>query len=372
MAKSGKIILARAGSGKTYHIANAFDENKSVLFITFTNQNVANIKNEIRQRFSNIIPNNIEVITYTSFLYSWIIRPLETLLPFENIRSRGVDIFKEPVPHTNPPKKGYIKDDKIGHYLNPANNRYYASRMSKLIIKNKKILKPLIEERLSLLVDTIYIDEFQDFKGEDFDLLMLLMKSKKVCTVAVGDFYQHSVAMTSSKSGKPYKKRKAFVTEEEFCLSVLKSFEVDRETLKRSRRVPSNICSIIEKKLGIDILSCNEKKGNFKYIIDIDELEQLLIHEGCVKLVYRNAEAFPYQPAINWTYCKGDTYSKVLVILTEPYKKFSEENYKIPNNASQAEVNKLYVALTRSNNELYICTKSLFDLFNKQKITKGE
>lgn len=132
--------------------------------------------------------------------------------------------------------------------------------MSKLVIKNKKILKPLIEERLSLLVDTLYIDRFQDFKEEDFDLLMLLMKSKKVCTVAVGDFYQHSVAMTSSKSGKPYKKRKVFVTEEEFCLSMLKSLEVDRETLKRSRRVPSNICSIIEKKLGIDILSCNEKK----------------------------------------------------------------------------------------------------------------
>ncbi|MGJ1064635.1 hypothetical protein, partial [Enterococcus faecium] len=161
MAKSGKIILARAGSGKTYHIANAFDEKKSVLFITFTNQNVANVKKEIMQRFNNIIPNNIEVITYSSFLYSWIIRPLEAVLPFENIRSRGVDIFKEPVPHTNPPTKGYITDDKIGHYLNPDNNRYYSGRMSKLIIKNKKILKPLIEKRLSLLVDTIYIDEFQ-------------------------------------------------------------------------------------------------------------------------------------------------------------------------------------------------------------------
>ncbi|HGF8315911.1 AAA family ATPase [Enterococcus faecium] len=372
MAKSGKIILARAGSGKTYHIANAFDEKKSVLFITFTNQNVANVKKEIMQRFNNIIPNNIEVITYSSFLYSWIIRPLEAVLPFENIRSRGVDIFKEPVPHTNPPTKGYITDDKIGHYLNPDNNRYYSGRMSKLIIKNKKILKPLIEKRLSLLVDTIYIDEFQDFKGEDFDLLMLLMKSKKVYTVAVGDFYQHSVAMTSSKSGKPYKKQKVFLTEEEFCLSLPKSLEVDREVLKKSRRVPSNICSVIEKKLGIDILSCNEQKGSFKYIIDIDELEQLLIDEGCVKLVYRKASAFPYQPAINWSYCKGDTYSKVLVILTEPYKKFSEENYIISKNTSQAEVNKLYVALTRSNNELYICTKSLFDLFNKQRIEKGE
>lgn len=327
---------------------------------------MTNIKKEIMQRFNNVIPNNIEVITYSSFLYSWIIRPLEAVLPFENLKSRGVDILKEPIPRSYPPRKGYITDDKIGHYLNLANNRYYASRMSKLIIKNKKILNPLIEERLSLLVDTIYIDEFQDFKGEDFDLLMLLMKSKKVYTVGVGDFYQHSVAMTPSKSDKPYKKQKAFLSEEEFYSSLPKSLEIDRETLKYSRRVPSKICSVIEKKLAIDILSCSKQKGSFKYVHDVNELEQLLVDEKCVKLVYRNSKKFPYQPAINWSYCKGDTYSKVLVILTESYAKFSDEKYKVPTNTSQAEVNKLYVALTRSNNELYVCTKNCFDLFSKQ------
>ncbi|EHV2874894.1 hypothetical protein K0I71_001621, partial [Enterococcus faecalis] len=97
-----------------------------------------------------------------------------------------------------------------------------------------------------------------------------------------------------------------------------------------------------------------------------NELEQLLVDEKCVKLVYRNSKKFPYQPAINWSYCKGDTYSKVLVILTESYAKFSDEKYKVPTNTSQAEVNKLYVALTRSNNELYVCTKNCFDLFSKQ------
>ena len=46
----GKIVLARAGSGKTYYIANDFEEGKSILLLTFTNQNVENIKQELRIR----------------------------------------------------------------------------------------------------------------------------------------------------------------------------------------------------------------------------------------------------------------------------------------------------------------------------------
>ena len=33
----GKIVLARAGSGKTYYIANDFKEGKSILLLTFFN-----------------------------------------------------------------------------------------------------------------------------------------------------------------------------------------------------------------------------------------------------------------------------------------------------------------------------------------------
>lgn len=368
MAKSSEVILARAGSGKTYHIANTFDESESVLFITFTRQNVANIKEEILKRFDNSFPKNVEVITYSKFLYSWIIRPLEVALPFQNIKSSGVDIYTKPIPHTNPPTRGYVKDDKIGHYLNPQNNRYYSSRMSKLIMKNKKYLKTLIEERLSLLVDTIYIDEFQDFKGEDYDLLMMLMKSKMLNTIAVGDFYQHSVAMSSSRSNKPYKKQKMFLGEEEFCESLPKSLSIDRQTLRSSRRVPNNICLMIEQKLGIDISSCSKSEGYLKYLDTVEELRKLLKDPECVKLVYRESKKFPYKPAINWSYSKGDTYCKVLVILIDNYEKFFEESFKISKSYSQAEINKLYVALTRSNNELYICTKSLYDCLKGKNI----
>lgn len=52
--------------------------------------------------------------------------------------------------------------------------------------------------------DKILIDEFQDFRQFDYDLLLLLC-TYFPDTVLVGDFYQHSVAATNN-SGKPFKK----------------------------------------------------------------------------------------------------------------------------------------------------------------------
>lgn len=38
-----RIVLASAGSGKTYYIANSFSDDDRVFLITFTNQNANNI-----------------------------------------------------------------------------------------------------------------------------------------------------------------------------------------------------------------------------------------------------------------------------------------------------------------------------------------
>ena len=106
----GKIVLARAGSGKTYYIANDFEEGKSILLLTFTNQNVENIKQELRIRFQGNIPQNVNIITYSSFIYSWLLRPVEKCLTFENVKSSGVDINTKPVESSYPPKPFYVKD----------------------------------------------------------------------------------------------------------------------------------------------------------------------------------------------------------------------------------------------------------------------
>lgn len=361
---AGKIVLARAGSGKTYYIANDFDEKKSVLLITFTNQNVENIKAELKLRFQGKIPNNIKVITYSRFIYSWLLRPVEKCLSFDNVKSVGVDINKKPVENSYPPSPFYIKDTELGHYINLQNNRYYSGRMAKLVLKQKKNIWKIIENRLGILIDTIYVDEFQDFKGADYELLMMLMKSKKIDVISVGDFYQHSVAMSSERRGIPFKKGKEYLSEREFLKALPKSIILDTQSLISSRRVPQQVCNMIQKKLNINIDSINKNEGTLAIITEVEKVKDLLNDELCIKLVYNNSRKIPFQPCINWSYSKGDTYKRVLLVLTEKLDKFILEDFTT-SNMSQKTINELYVALTRSNNELYICKKSIFDGANK-------
>ncbi|ARD98304.1 MULTISPECIES: UvrD-helicase domain-containing protein [Lactococcus] len=360
----GKIVLARAGSGKTYYIANDFKEGKSILLLTFTNQNVENIKEELRVRFQGNIPQNVNIITYSSFVYSWLLRPVEKCLTFKNVKSSGVDINTQPVESAYPPNPFYVKDTELGHYLNDKNNRYYSSRMAKLILKQKMTIWKIIENRLEMLVDTIYVDEFQDFKGADYELLMLLMKSKKIDVVSVGDFYQHSVAMSSEKRGIPFKKGKTYLSEEEFLGVLPKSIKLDDQSLSCSRRVPQKICDFIQKKLGIDIESISEIEGSLSVITNAEEVVSLLNDETCVKLVYKNSRKMSFKPVINWSYSKGDTYSRVLIVLTDKLEKFIQEDFNF-SSLFQKSINELYVALTRSNDELYICRKDVFNEANK-------
>ncbi|MGX7109495.1 AAA family ATPase [Facklamia miroungae] len=364
---AGKIVLARAGSGKTYYIANDFEENKSVLLITFTRQNVKNIYSELEKRFSGSIPKNIRVTTFSSFIYSWLLRPIEPLLSFENVKSSGVDIFNKPPENTfNPVTKKrnpyYIKDSKIEHYINPANNKYYSDRISKLIFKQKKYIWKTVEKRLDSLLDIIYVDEFQDFKGYDYKILLLLLKSNLINITAVGDFFQHSVSMNNFKSNNPFKKNNVYISEEKYIESLPAHISIDRNSLIKSIRVPNVVCQLIKNKLNISIESNNSVDGILEEVTDSEKLNKLLVDINCVKLVNKNSKKMVYKPAINWGYSKGDTYPRVLIILTGTFEKLLKDDFNA-DDLSQKIINELYVALTRSNNEVYICRKSVFDKF---------
>ena len=74
-----RIILAKAGAGKTYYICNELDPKKRNLVIAYTNQNISNLLNEIRKAHQSF-PDNTEVITFHSFIYRNFIRPYELLV----------------------------------------------------------------------------------------------------------------------------------------------------------------------------------------------------------------------------------------------------------------------------------------------------
>lgn len=65
-----------------------------------------------------------------------------------------------------------------------------------------------------MFYDQLMIDEFQDFREYDYDLITAL--SQYVNNILlVGDYYQHSVSAINN-SGKPFKKNSKIVGYDEF------------------------------------------------------------------------------------------------------------------------------------------------------------
>lgn len=370
-----RVILATAGSGKTYHIANSLHLNQRNLILTFTNQNVKNIEEELKKRVKDDV-SKTTVMTFSKFLYRWLIRPFEPNFTFSDspVASEGVDIPStplEPMDSEGNRNWGYITDDKLYHYLNKKNKCYYSSRMSKLFIKQGSGLHKKAFQRLKIFFDYVYIDEVQDFRGNDFEIIKKLLNLKGLSVIAVGDFYQHSVSKSNFKAKKPFKKGKQDVTEEMYLASFNKTVFIDKETLIKSRRVPEEMCEFIREKLNIDIHSSSHERGEIRIVNEIQTLNSVLHDDNVVKLVEKKYEAHSFSPLNTWSYCKGDTYENACIILTGSFSDIVKDGFSFPQKVSQAQINKLYVALTRATNINYIVPKKVYDIWKTSTYEKA-
>lgn len=199
------------------------------------------------------------------------------------------------------------------------------------------------------------IDEFQDFREFDYELIIKLAKHLND-VLLVGDYYQHSVSARNN-AGKPFKTPKGDISYADFVECVKKAgFEVDIATLSKSRRCSEDVCNYIRDKLEIDITSTGDHEGQVIWADNI--ANDVLSNDQIAKLVYSEATKFSF-PALNWSYAKGDTMDCACVILTKDFEKLAEDKFSIKK-ISISTQNKLYVAMTRSRSDLYLIKASTF------------
>ena len=364
MAK--KVILAVAGAGKTYHICHEIDPTKRNLILAFTHENIHNIQKELCDAHK-CVPELTTVSTFDSFVYHQLILPYEPSIAEHfgcpKFVSRGICTINPP-PQTIKNAKGetvanpmYKKKDRLAHYVT-MRGQYYCATLSELVLQVKKKRESLIKRvatRLNLFYDRVLIDEFQDFRECDYELIMALAKQLND-VVLVGDYHQHSVSATNN-SGKPFKKKTNDVSYDEF-VDELKSvgFEVDLTTLDKSRRCSAEVCEYVNKKLGINISSYGESTGS---VIWADEnATTILEDQQIVKLVYKDAARYSFH-AMNWSYSKGDTLDAACVILTDRFDLLNTTSFSTKG-IPVSTLNKLYVAMTRSRGNLYLIKASTF------------
>ncbi len=361
-----QIILAVAGAGKTYHICHSVDPTKKNLILAYTHENIYNIENELCDAYKSV-PELTTVMTFDSFVYRHLICPYEPSIAAHfscpEFISGGICTIDPPpkqIKNAEGQKvinQSYVKKDRLEHYITNQ-GQYYCATLSELVLQVKKGRDSLVKRavaRLNLFYDSVLIDEFQDFRQHDYELVMALAKQLN-SVMLVGDYHQHSVS-AANNSGKPFKKQKRDVGYSEF-ISELQSagFNVDTTTLNKSRRCSAEVCDFISKKLGISISSYDEHEGS---VIWVDDLATKILDNGQIlKLVFKESDKYSFR-ALNWSYSKGDTVNAACVILTDKFEQLDNDGFSIQG-ISASTINKLYVAMTRSRRNLYLMKASTF------------
>lgn len=353
-----EIKLAVAGSGKTRWLGDNVLLEKRNLLITFTNQNVKNIKHSI-QRHHGEIPENTYVMTYTRFVYYWLLRPFEPSIKVGDhvgsFRSSGIDITTPPVHDRENPGNGYYTKDKVFHYLSRWSNGLFSNRLSDLYCCQPAVYKKKARERLDKFFDAIYVDEFQDFTDADYKLLVDLAKISDTEVHYVGDFYQSLVSNSNKRRGTPYSK----ITELSEMIDEFreKKFEVDTQTLRRSWRCSAEVCTFVNSRLGIPIESADEHDGSIVLLSNQLEIMRTLNNTEITKLMWSSAvPGYDLFPSTNkWGYSKGDTYRDICVVLTDSTDHLLEDTEL---KLKPQTLHRLYVALTRAKRNVFLVKRS--------------
>ncbi|MDR1552287.1 MAG: AAA family ATPase [Prevotellaceae bacterium] len=327
-----RVIFAVAGSGKTSHIINKLTLDNRVLILTYTANNIQTLRKRIIQKFG-YFPDNIKLQSYFVFLHSFCYKPFLSYCT----NSKGIN-WKQPPEYTLRLKR---TDTKF--YLDK-NSRLYHNRIAKLCEINNILAD--INTRIEKYYDCLYIDEIQDFAGHDFNLLRSIAEAN--CEILfVGDFYQHT--FDTSNDGNV---NKGLFNNYDSYQKLFRDMglTVDTTTLQKSYRCSKIICDFIQNKIGISISAVSNRNTNIVIIDNHDDTTRIIHDNSIIKLFYR--ENYKYNcHSQNWGQSKGAEFENVCIVLNKTTKtKFDEHNLS---NLSPQTKNKLYVACSRTKNNLY-------------------
>lgn len=342
---SGKLYIAAAGSGKTTKIIeDSLNTDKKVLILTYTVTNEQQIINRIKKKVG-IIPSNITVSTWFSFLLKDGIRPYQGSRFKERI---------EGIIFVNGQNNTYVKKTSNKYFTK--DNRIYTDKLSECVIELNSNCNGKVFERISKMYDCIYVDEVQDMVGYDLEILKYLISSKTE-VIMVGDPRQCTYSTHSSKKYKKYGCGKI----DEFLKNECKKLDVkiDETTLNCTYRNNDIICgfanSLYPERVSTNFVRKAEDESDGVMIIDKTDVEKYLLKYNAVQLRENKKTSVnnEYQ-YYNFGESKGLEFQRVLIYPTQPMW-----DWIIDNNTSLKEQSKarLYVAITRARNSVVIVRK---------------
>jgi len=341
-----RVIFAVAGAGKTTYIIDKLEESSRALIVTYTNNNLYNLKKKVIKKLGHI-PEGVRIISYFSFVYGFCYRPYLS----SDLKTTGI-IYE---PNLN---RGARKSED-NYYLSPS-KRLFSNRIALLV--QEKGLMDSIRARVSKYYDLFIIDEVQDLSAHDFNL-MIQLTSSDVGILFVGDFFQYTYATSRDGNTRRTLHDDIGVYKQQFEQAGL---IVDEKTLIKSRRCSLTTCRFVNDNLGITIESHSETETELRELDD-SEIESIVSNNDIVKLFYDNSSKYNMLSR-NWGESKGeDSYNDICIVLNPTtYSKFIAGTLS---SLAGMTKNKLYVALTRARGNVYFVQQSKLGAYKHPELS---
>jgi len=335
LSAKNRVVIACAGSRKTTSIveeALAVQEGR-VLLTTYTNENVDQIVSCI-VRMKGYVPENIEVLSWFSFLLQEGVRPYQGYM---TNRDRIVTINFVALPHRFTPKA------ETDRYFLTGGGDIYSERVSEFVCACDERSGGRVVKRLEKIYAKIFIDELQDFAGHDFELFDRLFRSS-ISIIAVGDPRQGTFSTNNASKNKKFKKGGIFAWAQERGSSQVVTVE-ERTDCYRSNQL---ICDFADQ-LYPDLprtnsLNVQATAHDGIFVIKHEAVPDYVLTHGPTVLRHNKLTDTMGLPAFNIGMMKGKTFDRVLIFPTGPMKAY----LKTKDLAKVKDVAKFYVGITRA------------------------
>ncbi|MBO0589633.1 UvrD-helicase domain-containing protein [Sporosarcina sp. E16_8] len=335
--------------------------SKEVLITTFTQENENEIRSKFKELNKGVIPRNVTIKTWFSFLIGHGVKPYQGTLINNKInglllvseqsglkyKGKGRPIF---YPEIDVEKHYFSKDYKI-----------YSDKISKFTVKSNELSKGKVINRISKIFDYIFIDEIQDLAGYDLDIIKMLMQSQSKI-IMVGDPRQVTYYTHFSRKYSKYKNGNIVDFIKKECINKKLDCIIDEITLKDSWRNNQLICDVSNRVFlnYLPNVSLHKEVSSHDgvFFVKSNDIEHYLEKYKPLQLRdTRRKKVNENYPVLNFGESKGKTVKRALIYPTKPILSWFEDH---TSNLAFSSRCKLYVALTRAIHSVAIvCDKDI-------------
>lgn len=336
-----RVIVACAGSGKTTRLVDQALANgdRRIAVITYTNNNAREIITKFGQRNSGV-PKHVDVMTWFGFLLRECARPYQ--------RSKYAEKRIESLLFVNKQSAMYVREGDTGRHYFANGELLYSDKAARFVVECEAKSGRAVTARLRQIYTDVLVDEFQDLGGWDLEVVLMLLQSGIRVTL-VGDPRQHIYSTNPSKKHSQYQGVGIIDLVQQWKKSGLCSLEF----MSTTHRCNGPICDFSNALWrGMDPMTSVQAvtTGHDGVFLVATKLVPDYVARFSPQVLHHDKRAKAYgSDPLNFGLAKGLEFSRVLIVPTEPIRKYLHSGAVSHVENSR---DKLHVAVTRAQHSV--------------------